>query len=83
MGETETTVLIEPVRDLIVDATISPISPPFFFFPRLLRFESGGQSPGRIFKRVEIFDSNWKYPDRNAEQMPYFVVDSSKNVELF
>lgn len=65
------------MRDLIVDATISPISPPFrFFFPRSLRFESGGQSPGRIFKRVEILDSNWKYPDRNAEQMPYFVVDS-------
>lgn len=31
MGETETMVLIEPVRDLIVDATIFPISPPFFF----------------------------------------------------
>lgn len=39
MGETETVVLIEAVRecamDLIVDATISPISPPFRFFSRV------------------------------------------------
>lgn len=60
MGETETVVLIEAVREcamgLIVDATISPISPFRFFFSSLLRFESGGQSPARIFKRVEIFD---------------------------
>lgn len=51
------------------------------FFPRLLRFESGGQSPGRIFKRVEIFDltdlRHWKYPVENAEnKCLYFVVDS-------
>lgn len=75
MGETETVVLIEAVREcamgLIVDATISPISPFRFFFSSLLRFESGGQSPARIFKRVEIFDltglRHWKYPIENAE----------------
>lgn len=42
-----------------------------FFFSSLLRFESGGQSPARIFKRVEIFDltglRHWKYPIENAE----------------
>lgn len=55
-----------------------PISPPFcFFFSRLLlRFESGGQSPGRIFKRVEIFDLTENSVTENTRsKMPYFVVD--------
>lgn len=75
------------MRDLIVDATISPISPPFrFFFPRSLRFESGGQSPGRIFKRVEILDSNSEnipIEMQNKCRILLSILWIGKNVELF
>lgn len=64
---------------LIVDATIFPrflLRFAFFFSRLLLRFESGGQSPGRIFKRVEIFDLTENSVTENTRsKMPYFVVD--------
>lgn len=61
---------------LIVDATIFPrflLRFAFFFSRLLLRFESGGQSPGRIFKRVEIFENS--VTENTRSKMPYFVVD--------